>query len=113
MTMTNDPQARASLHAQYEEFAARLGQRLPARSAAAGEKLDNVREKHLKSAASWEKLATTGRTTEALRSQRLVEKLPSPAAREPDLSGRMPVAQVIDAIRSSEAVAVRPRLLIG
>ena len=55
MISTNSAQGRAAVLAQYDEFALR------ARSDAAREDLDNVRQKHLTSAVSWEQLAANGR----------------------------------------------------
>ena len=67
MISTNSAQGRAAILAQYDEFAVR------ARSAAAREALDNVRQKHLTSAVSWEQLAVNGRKMEGLREGRMLE----------------------------------------
>ena len=60
----NNPDFRAAVLAQYDSFA------VLARSAAAGETLENVRQKHLTSAISWEQLAARGRKMEADRAGR-------------------------------------------
>ena len=54
MTRANTPEGRAATVAEYHDRA------VLSRSAAADEKLENVRQKHLASAASWEKLAASG-----------------------------------------------------
>ena len=54
-----------------------------AHAAAATELLANVREKHLKSAATWEALAHSARQMDELRMKRLAEGCPSAAY--PDL----------------------------
>lgn len=70
----NMPQGRAFLHAQYREHAA------SARSAAACEPVENVRRKHLASAAAWEHLALVGRGIEEVRGRRMLEQLTAVAA---------------------------------
>ena len=45
-----------------------------ARLEAAGEGLENVRQKHLHSAAMWEGLARTADKIEAIRAKRLIEQ---------------------------------------
>ena len=74
MISANSAQGRAAVLAQYDEFALR------ARSAAAREGLDNVRQKHLTSAVSWEQLAANGRKMEGLRDRRMLEQLSAVAA---------------------------------
>jgi len=73
----NTPEGRAAAHAQYDALA------LLARSAAGGEQLENVRQKHLTSAVSWEQLAANGRKMEALRAQRALEARASLSCRLP------------------------------
>jgi hypothetical protein len=107
MTKTNNPEGRASIHAQYVEFA------VQARAAAAVEKLDNVRQKHLKSAASWEQLAVTGRKTDELRTRRLVETLAAVAATEPQASSRLLLPQPGDAAHSTNTIDATRRTLIS
>lgn len=74
---TNTAQGRAILHAQYGEYAA------IARSAAACETLENVRRKHLTSAAAWEHLASVGQEIEQVRERRMLERLAAIAAGAP------------------------------
>lgn len=83
---TNTPEGRAELHAQYGAHAAR------ARSSAAGEQLENVRRKHLTSAAAWEHLASVGRGIEDVRERRMLEKLAAVAA------GKLPPEPGLDPI---------------
>jgi hypothetical protein len=59
----NTPAGRSALRAEYDAFAA------AARAAAASASLDNVRNKHLMSAASWQHLADAGRQIEAIRTR--------------------------------------------
>jgi hypothetical protein len=65
----NNPDFRATVLAQYDSFA------VLARSAAAGESLENVRQKHLTSAVTWEQLAANGRKMEADRTSRTQDQL--------------------------------------
>jgi hypothetical protein len=98
---------RAAVLAQYDGFA------LQARSAAAGEPLDNVRQKHLTSAMSWEQLAANGRKWEAQRIRRLAEERsakdtpPTPAAKP------MVLGKIYNVKRSPLRLAGRSGILIG
>ena len=68
MTFRNTPDGRAALHVRYGELA------LAARSAAAAERLENVRQKHLTAALTWEHLANAGRGMDRLRERRAIEQ---------------------------------------
>jgi hypothetical protein len=72
----NKSDFRATVLAQYDSFA------VLARSAAAGETLENVRQKHLTSAISWEQLAARGRKMEADRAGRTEDQFLPPLRRE-------------------------------
>jgi hypothetical protein len=72
----NKSDFRATVLAQYDSFA------VLARSAAAGETLENVRQKHLTSAISWEQLAARGRKMEADRASRAEDQFLPPLRRE-------------------------------
>ena len=74
MKFRNTPEGREAQHTQYGELA------LEARSAAAAETLENVREKYLRAAATWEHLANSGRRIERLRERRAIEQLAAPTA---------------------------------
>jgi hypothetical protein len=74
MTARNTAEGRETLHVRYEELA------FEARSAAASEPLENVRQKHLTSAATWEHLARAGRKMGELRDRRIMEQLTPEAA---------------------------------
>jgi len=92
----NNPDVRAAVLAQYDSFA------VLARSAAAGETLENVRRKHLTSAISWEQLAANGRKMEAARAGRTEDQL---VAR---LSAELPAP-----VSLAPPPAPRSRTLIG
>ena len=68
MMQANTPAGRAATVAGYDELA------ILSRSAAAAEPLENVRLKHMTSAASWDHLATVGRRIEELRRRQMTEK---------------------------------------
>jgi hypothetical protein len=74
VTARNTAEGRETLHVHYEELASE------ARSAAASEPLENVRQKHLTSAATWEHLARAGRKMGALRQRRAMEQAAPVAA---------------------------------
>ena len=100
MISTNSAQGRAAVLAQYDEFAVR------ARSAAAREALDNVRQKHLTSAVSWEQLAANGRKMEGLRDRRVLEQLSAVVSAEIGLetAGELQASPTWPAIRSRTLV---------
>lgn len=101
MTPTNSTEGRAAVLAQYDEFA-RL-----ARSAAAMEELENVRQKHMTSALSWEQLAANGRKMEKLREQRMVGSLPTSG------SARSPMAEAIAFLKVDDLRGFRTTLARG
>jgi hypothetical protein len=74
MTTRNTAEGREAQHVQYEALA------LEARSAAASEPLENARQKHLTSAATWEHLARAGRKMGELRDRRITGQLAPEAA---------------------------------
>jgi len=86
----NNPDVRAAELAQYDAFA------VLARTAAAGETLENVRQKHLTSAISWEQLAANGRKMEELRARRTLEQLSALRAPRPPAETPLPLARLDD-----------------
>lgn len=65
MTTRNTAEGREAQHVLYDELA------LEARATAASEPLENARQKHLTSAATWEHLARAGRKMGELRERRI------------------------------------------
>lgn len=107
MSTANSPEGRATLHAQYDAHA------VLARSAAAGEPLANVRQKHLTSAITWEQLAANGRKMEDLRARRTLEQLSARAATKAPTETPLPVSRLDDAPRWPAQLAGRSGILIG
>ena len=107
MTPTNSTEGRAAVLAQYDEFA-RL-----ARSAAAMEELENVRQKHMTSALSWENLAANGRKMEELREQRMVEPLPTSGSARSPMADAIAFPKVDDLRGFRTTLARRSRIMIG
>ncbi|HEY7806859.1 MAG TPA: hypothetical protein VIC34_06625 [Croceibacterium sp.] len=107
MSTTNTPAGRAAVLAQYDGFA------LLARSAAAGAQLDNVRQKHLTSAISWEQLATNGRKWEEQRARRALEQLSAVAATKVAAETPLSVARLDDWQDPPAPRAGRSATLIG
>lgn len=107
MTSANSLEGRAAVLAQYDKFA------VAARTAAASEKLDNVRQKHLTSAVSWEQLAANSRKMEILRARRMEEELSGVASEQTPGARPLRAAEASDLRGSPGMPAGRPRTLIG